>query len=185
METKITVGQLLRILLYILSWIIFVGVSINAGGFISNTFYTMSINPEHAQNFWPGLNLSALYKYDPGYFLLETLLMSMVAILKATIFYLIIDMLHNKKLSLSQPFNTKVRRFILRVAYLSLLTGLFSAWGTRYADWFVKQGVQIPAIQQLNLDGADVWLFMSVTLFVIAQVFKRGIEIQAENELTV
>jgi hypothetical protein len=30
-----------------------------------------------------------------------------------------------------------------------------------------------------------VWLFMSVTLFVIAQIFKRGIEIQTENELTV
>jgi hypothetical protein len=33
--------------------------------------------------------------------------------------------------------------------------------------------------------GADVWLFMGVTLFVIAQIFRRGIEIQTENELTV
>jgi len=45
--------------------------------------------------------------------------------------------------------------------------------------------VKMPDTQHLRLGGADVWLFMSVTLFVIAQIFKRGIEIQTENELTV
>jgi len=43
----------------------------------------------------------------------------------------------------------------------------------------------MPDVQYLRLGGADVWLFMGVTLFVIAQIFKRGIEIQTENELTV
>ena len=43
----------------------------------------------------------------------------------------------------------------------------------------------MPGIQYLGLGGADVWLFMCVTLYVIAQIFKRGIEIQSENELTV
>jgi hypothetical protein len=37
----------------------------------------------------------------------------------------------------------------------------------------------------LNLSGADVWLFMGVTLYVIAQIFKKGIELQTESELTV
>ena len=36
-----------------------------------------------------------------------------------------------------------------------------------------------------SLEGADIWLFMGVTLLVIAQIFKRGIEIQDEHELTV
>jgi hypothetical protein len=48
----------------------------------------------------------------------------------------------------------------------------------------VDQGVQIPDIQALRLAGADVWLYMGITLLVIAQIFKRGIEIQTENELT-
>jgi len=43
----------------------------------------------------------------------------------------------------------------------------------------------MPDTQHLHLGGADVWLFMGVILFVIAQIFKRGIEIQRENELTV
>jgi hypothetical protein len=43
----------------------------------------------------------------------------------------------------------------------------------------------MPDTQRLRLGGSDVWIFMSVILFVIAQIFRRGIEIQSENELTV
>jgi hypothetical protein len=40
-------------------------------------------------------------------------------------------------------------------------------------------------LQALHISGADVWLFMAVILFVIGQIVKRGIEIHAENELTI
>lgn len=49
----------------------------------------------------------------------------------------------------------------------------------------MQQEVKMPDVQTLNIGGADVWLFMGITLFIIAQIFKRGIEIQSENELTV
>jgi hypothetical protein len=100
-------------------------------------------------------------------------------------FYLIVKILHNKKLNMSQPFSKDMYRFVIKIAYLVLGIGLFSWKGVELAEWFSKQGVKMPTIQQLSLGGADVWLFMSVTLFVIAQIFKRGIEIQSENELTV
>ena len=65
------------------------------------------------------------------------------------------------------------------------MIGALSWWGSGYTAWLVKKGIKMPDIQHLRLDGADVWLFMGVTLFVIAQIFRRGIEIQTENELTV
>ena len=86
---------------------------------------------------------------------------------------------------MAQPFSKEVGRFIFRISYVALLIGLFSWWGVKYAEWLVKQGVKMPDIEYLRLGGADVWLFMSVTLFVISQIFKRGIEIQTENDLTV
>ena len=43
----------------------------------------------------------------------------------------------------------------------------------------------MPDIQYLKFGGADVWLFMGIILLVIAQIFKRGVEIQSENELTI
>ena len=181
---KTRTQQILKVL-YVLSWIIFIGVCIEAGGSIFSAFYTLVINPINAATFWVGNDLSGLYKYDPGHFFAETLLISITAVLKACIFYLIIKILHDKKLNMSQPFSKEVGRFIFKISYLALLIGLFSWWGVKYTEWFVKQGVKMPDIQYLRLGGADVWLFMGVTLFVIAQIFKRGIEIQTENELTV
>jgi hypothetical protein len=172
-------------ILYVLSWIIFIGVCIEAGGSIFSAFYTLVINPVNAATFWVGNDLSGLYKHDPGHFFVETLLISISSVMKAIMFYLVIKILHDKKLSMSQPFSKEVRDFILNVSYLAFGIGLFTSAGANYTEWLVTQGVNMPDTQHLRLGGADVWLFMSVTLFVIAQIFKRGIEIQSENELTV
>ena len=181
---KFSTKQILK-LLYILSWIIFVGVCIEAGGSIFSAFYTLVINPINAATFWAGNDLSALYKYDPGHFFGETLLISIASVMKACIFYLVIKILHDKKLNMSQPFSSEVRLFIIKVSCLTFGIALFTEWGVKFTEWLVRQGVKMPDTQHLRLGGADVWLFMSVTLFVIAQIFKRGIEIQTENELTV
>jgi len=184
MEIKISTKQILNVL-YILSWIIFVGICIDTGGILSNALYAFFFNPVIAQNFWSGIDLSSLFQFDRGYFLVETFLMSIVGIMKAIMFYLIIKIVHDKKLNLLQPFNKEVRKFIFNLAFLSFGIGLFSIWAANYAEWFENQGVKMPDIHLLKIGGADVWLFMSVILFVIAQIFKRGIEIQEENELTV
>jgi len=170
--------------LYILSWIIFVGICIDAGGFATNAFFALA-KPAVVKHLWHDVDLSGLFKYDTGHFFAETLLISIVSIMRAYLFYLIIKILHDKKLNMAQPFSREVGRFIFRISYVTLFIGLFSWYGVKYAEWLVRQGVRMPDVQYLRLGGADVWLFMSVTLFVIAQIFKRGIEIQTENELTV
>jgi len=175
--------RVLRIL-YILSWIIFVGVSIDAGGFLTNAFFALA-DPAVVKHLWHDVDLSGLFKYDTGHFFAETLIIGIVSIMRACLFYLIIKILHDKKLNMAQPFNKEAGRFIFRMSYMTLSIGLLSWYGAKYAEWLVQQGVKMPDIQYLRLGGADVWLFMSVTLFVIAQIFKRGIEIQSENELTV
>jgi len=181
---QVSTKQVLKIL-YILSWIIFVGVCIEAGGSIFSAFYTLEINSINAKTFWVGNDLSALYKYDRGHFFAETLLISIASVLKACMFYLIIKILHDKKLDISQPFSVEVRQFIFRISGLAFGIGLFTAWGVKYTEWLVKQGVTMPDTQHLRLGGADVWFFMAVILFVIAQIFKKGIEIQTENDLTI
>jgi hypothetical protein len=57
--------------------------------------------------------------------------------------------------------------------------------GAKYVKWLSGQGITIPDTQSLHLGSGDVWLFMAVTLLVIGQIFRRGIEIQSENELTI
>ena len=71
MEIKITTNQVLKVL-QVLSWIIFFGLSVEAGAIIVNTIITLFINPAGVENFWEGSDyLSSLYKFDQGYFFVD------------------------------------------------------------------------------------------------------------------
>ncbi|GAO43828.1 DUF2975 domain-containing protein [Flavihumibacter petaseus] len=183
MEFKITLRHILNILL-ILSWIIFIGICIEAGGFILNAIFAL-VKPGAVKQLWQQVDLSALFRYDKGHFFAITLIMSIVAILKATMFYQIIRILHRKDLDLALPFSKTVQRFIVVLACLALMIGFFCSYGINYTGWLVQKGVTFPDTQYLRFGGSDVWYFMAVVLFVISQLFKRGIEIQSENELTI
>lgn len=183
MEIKIGNKQIL-VLLNILSWIILIGLCIEAGGIIFNTVYAL-YKPVVAQYFWKGADLSALYAQDKGHFIAQTSLMAIAAILKAMIFYLIVKLFYEKKFSLAKPFHPEVTGLVFNIAYLCFGTGIFSNWGARYAGRIKTQGIPMPDIHDLGLDGADIWIFMAIVLLVIGQVFKKGTELQTENDLTV
>ncbi len=101
MEIKITTNQILKVL-QILSWIIFIGICIDAGSIIVSTVITLFINPNGVENFWEGSGyLSSLYQADHGHFLVITLTMVIVAVLKAIMFYLIVKLFADKK---AEPF---------------------------------------------------------------------------------
>ncbi len=181
---KITTRQILNFL-QILSWIIFIGLSIEAGAFLFNTIYTFAINPANTKSFWDGADLSYLYDYDKGYFLVITGTIIIVAVLKAIMFFLIIRLFAGKNMDLARPFSGKVKNFVLMLSCLAVGIAFFSYMGNKYAAWLIKHGVEKIDLRPFHLEGSDVWLFMAVIFFVLAQVIKRGIEIQTENELTV
>ena len=183
MEIKISTKQILNILL-ILSWILVIGICIEAGGFIANAFFALA-NPSVVTHLWQQVDLSDLFKYDRGWYFVVTLIMSIVAVMKAWLFFVIIKILNNKDLNIAKPFSKEVQRSIFLISYIALLIGLLSGYGVKYIGWLIQQRVKMPDTQLLHLGGADVWLFMAIVLFIIAQIFKRGIEIQTENELTV
>ena len=185
MEIKITTKQIL-IVLQVISWIIFIGLCIEAGGAIFNALFPGFFNPNESGHFvLTGLDLSELYNFDKGQFLVIAFSMIIVALLKAILFYLIIKVLHQNKLNMSHPFTTEFRKFISLMAYISLGIGLFSYCGINYSEWLTSQGITMPDGESLRLGGDDVWFFMGVILLVISQIFKRGIEIQNDNELTI
>ena len=180
MEIKITSKIILQIL-HVLSWIIFIGLCIEAGTYLFNSIFTVAINPVAAEYF----KLKELYQYDAGYFLTQVTLAFIVAFMKALLFYLLVKILYHNKIDLSKPFSQELFKFIANLSYLSIFIGGFSLWGSKYTKWLADKGIKMPDIQSLNLDGSDVWLFMGLILLVIAQIFKKGIEIQTENELTI
>ncbi|MEO8934650.1 MAG: DUF2975 domain-containing protein [Xanthomarina sp.] len=171
--------------LHIVSWMLFIGVCIEAGGFIFNAFSTLLIDPIHANKFWLNVDLSELYQNNQSQFITVIFLMIVVAFLRAVMFYMIVKLFNNKKLHLSKPFNEDIQHFILNIAYLALAIGLFSFCATLFTQKLVHEGISIPDLQYLRLAGADVWLFMGIALLIIAYFFKKAIELQNENDLTV
>lgn len=169
-------------ILHVLSWLIFAGLCIFTGTIVFNSIYTMFINHADARSFYRGINLAHLYAYGKGHFLTVTLLMTFAAALKAYLFYLLIKAV--KALDLTQPFNDEVGKYIGRIAYVALIIGVLSWIGISYTGWLIEQGVNLPDMHDY-LGGGDVLVLMGIILFVIAQIFKRGIEIQSENALTV
>ena len=169
-------------ILNILSWIVFIGLSLFTGSILFNIIFTLFINPIDAKYFQSDMDMSYLYSYGKGHFATVTLLMALAAALTAYLFYLIIKAL--KALNLVQPFSNEVGWYILRIAYVALLIGALSWVGIGYTSWLPAPSVRLPEMHNY-LGGADVFLLLGLILFVIAQIFKKGIEIQSENALTV
>lgn len=180
MQITITTKQVLKVL-YIITWILFIGLCVEAGSFLFNAIFTVAFNPGGSGYF----HLTDLYSHDSGNFLVMLLFMFITGVMKAIIFYLIIRIFRDKKLDMEHPFNRAVCKTLFLISYLSVAIGLFSSWGMKYSEWLNTKGIAMPDLQILRLGGADVWLFMGVVLYIIAQIFKRGIEIQTENELTI
>jgi hypothetical protein len=76
----------------------------------------------------------------------------------------------------------EVEKKLERIAYLLLAVWIVSSIFWKIYIYYLSQatGIQLPA----NTSG-DEYLFMSGMIYIISQVFKRGIEIQEENQLTV
>lgn len=179
--------NLLLKVLNVIAWIIFILLCIETGGLIVSTCVALFYNPNAVAKFWGGLNFQELYQYNQSHFVTLVVLLIIVNALKAFLFYLIVNIFHKKKLNLANPFNEKLGNYIFNLAYVAFGIGLFSYWGNNFSNWLqlIGKGVLFHNLQNLRFDGADVWLFLGVILVIFALIFKKGIEIQSENELTV
>jgi hypothetical protein len=76
----------------------------------------------------------------------------------------------------------EVEKKLERIACLLLAVWIVSGIFWKIYIYYLSQatGIQLPA----NTSG-DEYLFMAGIIYIISQVFKRGIEIQEENDLTV
>ena len=173
--------------LHVIAWIIFIGLCIESGGLIVNAFISLFINPLVSSKFWGGMNLYPLYQFNQRYFVTIVALLIIVSILKSILFYLIVNLFHKKKLNLSAPFNETLGKYIFTLSYLVFGIGLFTYWGNNLVSWLsINLNVSsFPSIRNIQFEGADVWLFMGVILTIFALIFKKGIELQSENDLTV
>jgi hypothetical protein len=169
-------------ILHIISWIVFIGLCIKTGTVIVSAFVSLFINPEAVKNLYMGLNLSSLQQFDEGHYIAVILMIIFLTALKAFIFYLVIKIFLT--INLTNPFSTEISFLISGIGYVSLGIGVITVITNAYCEWLTKHGVIFPDLRDY-LGGTAEFLLLGGVIFIISQVFKKGIEIQSENELTV
>jgi Protein of unknown function (DUF2975) len=164
----------------ILAFMGFVGYSIVCGGQIVD-FGASFINPEWARHTYQvDLNILQIREHSQGYFICAMLIQIAVSMLKASIWYVIFDLL--SKLKMQKPFSIEVEKKLEKIAALLLAAWLMSSifWKIFLHYLSNETGIQLsPRVVE------DEYLFMAGIIYIISQVFKRGIEIEEENQLTV
>ncbi|GAB2630224.1 hypothetical protein GCM10027035_25940 [Emticicia sediminis] len=102
-----------------------------------------------------------------------------IAAIKAAVWYYLFDFLH--KLKLKNPFTNEVSNKIQNISYLLLSLWIIAEIGNGYCK-YVSKRIDVNLVNYFN---NEEYFFMAGIVYIIAQVFKRGVELQEENELTV
>lgn len=167
--------------LYIVAWLIFVGLSIEAGGLIVNFFFSV-YNPEFVQNLYQKLDLTEMYKESRLVFFSVYSFILAISILKVCLFYIVIRLMH--KMSLTKPFNTFVAKQIHLISYYTLSIGFLSYMARQVTKNLMHHGFVFDNLNPF-WDDSQAFILMGAVIYIIATIFKKGVDIQTENDLTV
>lgn len=162
----------------VLFWIIFIGLCIKTGALLVSFLVNFFVNPGGAKNLYMGLDLSGVKAYSQSYYVHLASLMIALSGLKAYIAYLVVRIF--LKFDLSKPFNHVITVLIDTISHVALGTGIVAMIGSASSDWLMKRGHDVP----INWGAGEI-LFFAGVIYIIAVVFRKGTELQIENDLTV
>ncbi|MES2388796.1 MAG: DUF2975 domain-containing protein [Bacteroidota bacterium] len=161
----------------VLTWVAYIGLCINAGSVLLAYGLSCFI-PEAAKNIYKGLDMYNLRQFGFMHYSLSVALMAAVPILQAQMCMLLIKVL--SKLNMANPFTKYVASKIVSISYILVGTWVVAVLAQAHDNWLQNE---LATIRINEVEGLP--LFMAGLVFIIAQVFKRGVEIQAENDLTI
>jgi hypothetical protein len=167
--------------LHIVAWVIFVGLGIEAGALVVNFVFSI-YKPEVVQNLYQKLDLSEMYEQSKLVFFGMYGFILFISVLKACLFYVVIKLLW--KLDLVKPFNSVVSKQITKISYFTFCIGILSYIARQTTKNLQHHGFVTDNLNQFWADS-QAFILMAAVIYVIAAIFKKGVEIQAENDLTV
>jgi len=175
-KTKTRTEQILTVM-HILAWVAFIGLMVEAGAILVS-YGVSCVNPEAAKNLYSGLNLYNLRQINFWHYTLSVSFMVALSILKSLVSLQVIKTL--SKFNLKNPFTMEVASRLEKISYVAFTTWLVTMLSNVHTWWLMKITGELHG----NWISGE-FIFMVGLVFIISQVFKRGVEIQSENELTV
>lgn len=161
----------------VIAWIAFIGFLIQGFAILGLTLFTANTG-KGAEDFYDHMDLSVLFDYSLLQFIGFNSFLVAAALLKAQVWFLVIKTLSG--FNLAQPFTMTVIKKLEQMSYV-----LFSVWLVTVIANFQQNYLLHRTGEFFGEKATGEFLFMAGLIFVISQIFKRGVEIQSENELTV
>ncbi len=87
-------------------------------------------------------------------------------------------------MDLSKPFNNFVSKQITKMSYCAFEIGILGYIAKETARNLEHHGYAIEVLNE-HWSDCEAFILMSAVIYVIAIIFKKGVEIQNENDLTV
>jgi magnesium-transporting ATPase (P-type) len=167
--------------LYFLSWIIFIGLCIESGAFLFNFIFTL-LKPVGAHNIYKGLDLSDLYEKEQTHYIGIMTLIVLVSTLKAFLFFQVIKAF--TKLNIAKPFSNEIANLIKKMSEVAISIAITSYIGRQYTNWLTQKGLDLDKTG-LYWEDAFAFFMMAAILYFIVHIFRKGIKLQIESDLTI
>ncbi len=178
--------------LRIVAWAVFLGAIVRTAlmiGIIIGSFILPENPNEH--NYLPMGLAEFRQTYEVAFWMLMSLTIA-IAILHVQLWEKIKDALETIKIS--NPFTLQMATLFEKTAYLLISIWVVSFIGSTYIRQVSKrtEGLEqiINRISEGMVDGGGfdaggVYLLNAGIVYIISQIFRRGIEMQQENDLTI
>lgn len=174
MKTNTT--QILSIM-KVISWIAFIGLLIQAGALLTSYIISL-LNPLAATDLYTVIDLSKLYEWSKWQYTIAISYRVALILLKAYMAYLVIQIF--SKINLNHPFSDGIANLISKISHIALGAGLVAMIAQGHTKWLHKMDLSV-----IENWGSSQFLFFAGIIYIIAQIFKKGIELQRETELTI
>ena len=88
------------------------------------------------------------------------------------------------KIVMGKPFSSFVSKQILTISYYAFSIGILSYVARQFSKNLESRGFSTSNLNQFWEDS-QAFILMAAVFYVIAVIFKKGVELQNENDLTV
>ncbi|MFZ1705639.1 MAG: hypothetical protein WAT79_14915 [Saprospiraceae bacterium] len=176
METK---SNFVLHTLHVIFWIIFIGLCINAGTLLVTFGLRFFWDTEGTRLMVLNPDLGHLFLENKNHYIGMMSFQIFITALKAYLAYLVLKIFAD--FNLERPFHHHMTSIITKISYTALEIAILSIIAEGYTKWLINRSVNIPAMEW----GSQEFLFLAGIIYILSLVFKKGVDLQSDNELTV
>lgn len=166
----------------VIFWVVFIGLCIKTGALLISFIVSLVINPEAASNLYLGFDLSELQNANQWYYINIASFIISISVLKTYLAFLVLKIF--SKIDFEKPFTETTSNVLSKISHIALGTGIVAIIANEYGGRLIKRGLSLTNFQDY-LGNSSEFLLLAGIIFIISLIFKKGIELQTENELTV